>query len=77
MNLFYYHGHQETYESSFPTSKRFRPFWDKVKHGVSVVSQHLLEAVMHFLITNTSAGSLEQPLHIELSATVFSKLGKS
>lgn len=38
INLFYYHGHQKTYESSFPTSTRFRPFWDKVKHGVSVVS---------------------------------------
>ena len=37
MKLFYFKGQQEIYENDFPTSKSFRPFWDKVKHGVSLV----------------------------------------
>lgn len=37
MNLFFYGEQQKIYETAFPTSKAFRPFWDKVKHGVSMV----------------------------------------
>jgi hypothetical protein len=37
-----YPRQKEIYETSFPTSKNFRPFWDKLQHGVSLVS-HLIE----------------------------------
>lgn len=38
LNFFHYNKQQEIYENYFPTSKTFRPFWDKVKHGVSMVT---------------------------------------
>lgn len=40
MNLFYYGKQQEIYETDFLTSPSFRPFWDKVKHGVSIVREY-------------------------------------
>lgn len=38
LNLFHYPRQQDIYENAFPDSKSFRPFWDKIKHGVSLVS---------------------------------------
>lgn len=42
MSLFYYCHQQEIYETAFPNSQSFRPFWDKVKHGVSMVRNNSL-----------------------------------
>ena len=43
MHIFYYGKQQEIYETAFPTSKTFRPFWDKIRHGISMVKQFSLE----------------------------------
>lgn len=37
MSLFYYPKQQEIYETAFPNAKSFLPFWDKMKHGSSLV----------------------------------------
>lgn len=36
MRIFYYPKQKELYETLFPNSKSFRPFWDKMKHGASL-----------------------------------------
>lgn len=37
MQLLYYPKQKEIYETAFPNAKSFRPFWDKMKHGTSLV----------------------------------------
>lgn len=34
---FQYPRQKEVYETAFPNSKNFRPFWEKLRHGVSLV----------------------------------------
>lgn len=37
MELFYYPKQKEIYETAFPNSKSFKPFWEKMKRGSSLV----------------------------------------
>lgn len=37
LRFYHYPGQQKIYENSFPDSQKFRPFWDKMKHGTSLV----------------------------------------
>lgn len=37
MGIFYYPKQKEIYETAFANAKSFRPFWDKMKHGTSLV----------------------------------------
>jgi hypothetical protein len=37
LQLFFYGKQKEIYETAFPSSETFRPFWEKVKHGISMV----------------------------------------
>lgn len=48
MKLFHYNAQQEIYETGFPTSKTFRPFWDKLKHGVSLVKKLFHQVLQKF-----------------------------
>lgn len=73
MHLFYYDLQKEIYDNAFPDSQTFRPFWDKMKHGVSLVS--LLYPRLHRVNSKLILillGSSEQSLLAELSAALSS-----
>jgi hypothetical protein len=38
LHKFAYNKQKELYETAFPSSKRFKPFWDKLYNGVSLVT---------------------------------------
>lgn len=42
MNLYFYGVQQEIYETEFPNGRSFRPFQDKMKNGVSLVSCNIV-----------------------------------
>lgn len=77
MNLLYYPEQQATYETAFPSSHSFRPFWDKVKHGVSMVRESVAFPIPAEIKLIAPLGFLEQSLLVEFSATVFAQFGKN
>jgi hypothetical protein len=74
LNLFFYGEQQKIYETAFPTSENFRPFWDKVKHGISMVRNFIQYLRLHqFSILRL--GIFKQPLLLELPTPLLPQLG--
>lgn len=65
MHVLYYPKQKEIYETAFPNSENFRPFWEKMKHGTSLVFLNV-----HFSI------SFPRPYLPNLVSPNFKKMSK-